>query len=150
MPAKRSVPNRARITEALEPRRLMVAPMAAVDFYNVLEDTSLIVGPPQGVLANDFDPDPFPPLQAILDNPPLHGNLVLQPNGGFTYTPDPDYFGPDGFRYHAFDGMTPSAITDVGIMVDPAPDFGKLAFASSGFQAIEQAGFGLVTVVRTG
>ena len=150
MPAKRLVPRRIRITEALEPRRLMAAPMAAVDFYNVLEDTSLIVGPPQGVLANDFDPDPFPPLQAILDNPPLHGNLVLQPNGGFTYTPEPDYFGPDGFRYHAFDGMTPSSITDVSIMVDPAPDFGKLAFAASGFQATEQAGFGLVTVVRTG
>ena len=36
---------------------------------------------------------------------PLHGTLVLDPAGSFTYTPAPDFNGADGFTYTANDGL---------------------------------------------
>lgn len=149
MSRARRILRLVRAAEALEPRRLFVAPTAAVDFYNVTEDQSLVIGPAQGVLANDFDPDPGA-ITAVLDDPPTHGVLSLQPDGSFTYTSDPDFFGNDGFTYHAFDGVSSSSVTGVGIGIDPAPDFGKISFAASAFQATEQTGYGIVSVVRTG
>ncbi len=147
MSAKRIVRAGA---ESLEARRLFAAPVASVDHYNLTEDTSLVVSPMQGVLANDFDPD-GDPLAAILVDPPEHGMLNLGPLGAFTYTPEADYFGPDGFTYRAADGNgPPGAVTGVSFNIANVLDPGKLAFSSSEFFATEQSGFGIVTVVRTG
>src|SRR5262249_39659804 len=41
-----------------------------------------------GVLLNDFDPD-GDPLTAVLATGPSHGQLTLNTNGSFTYTPHP-------------------------------------------------------------
>ncbi len=81
---------------------------------------------------------------------PQHGILNLNANGSFNYTPEPDYFGPDGFTYRAFDGVSHSAVTGVGITVDPVQDPGKLAFSADEFFANENSATGIVTVVRTG
>ena len=101
--------------ESLEPRRLFVSPVTAVDFYNVNEDQSLVVAAPQGVLANDFDPD-GQPLIATVVNLPQHGNVSMSPTGEFTYTPDPDFFGFDAARKLKYRGRL-----DEGGRATPAP-----------------------------
>ena len=53
-----------------------------------------------GVLANDTDADGDSTI-AQLDTGPAHGTLTLHPNGGFDYTPDPDFNGTDTFTYRA-------------------------------------------------
>ena len=35
---------------------------------------------------------------------PENGDVTLQPNGNFVYTPDPDFFGVDQFTYTVSDG----------------------------------------------
>jgi len=45
----------------------------------------------------------------------------LNPNGGFTYTPNPGFVGTDSFTYQATDGMLPSNTATVTIVVTNAP-----------------------------
>jgi hypothetical protein len=45
------------------------------------------------------------------------GQLALDPDGGFSYTPDPGYTGPDSFTYHASDGSASSATVAVTFLV---------------------------------
>jgi hypothetical protein len=137
--------------EVLERRQLLSAPVSAVDQYALNEDESLIVAAPQGVLANDFDPDgATPPLTAQLVDPPQHGVLTLESDGGFTYTPDADYFGNDGFSYLADDSAEQGVATGVAFNIAPVADPGKIGFAATDFTADESNGTGIVTVVRTG
>jgi hypothetical protein len=63
------------------------APVAGDDRYEVGLGQTLVV-PAPGVLANDSDPD-GDGLAAQLVSPPGEGDLVLQPDGGFTYTTRP-------------------------------------------------------------
>jgi hypothetical protein len=56
-------------------------------------------------------------LTASLFTAPLHGAVALNANGSFVYTPDADYFGPDGFRYRANDGVAFSNVAAVVIDV---------------------------------
>jgi len=73
------------------------------DFYSTYKNFSLTAtagGVPDGLLAND----------EVGDNPPISviaydavstkgGTVVVQPNGGFTYTPKQDFLGQDTFTY---------------------------------------------------
>src|SRR5690606_30671735 len=78
-------------------------PVAVGDgLYSIPEDTVLTVNTP-GVLGNDSDSDNDPLTATILISP-LNGNLVLNLDGSFVYTPDQDYFGLDGFEYRVSDG----------------------------------------------
>ena len=76
------------------------APSVTADVYSTLEDTTLTVAVGQGLLANDFDPD-GDPIIAVLVSAPAHGAISLNPDGSFTYTPDPNYNGLDSFTYRA-------------------------------------------------
>jgi VCBS repeat-containing protein/predicted outer membrane repeat protein len=91
------------------------APVAVVDSYVTNEDTTLIVDAP-GVLGNDTDAE-NDPLTAILNVGPTHGDLTLNANGSFVYTPDANYFGIDSFTYHANDGKLDSNIATVTIVI---------------------------------
>ncbi len=141
-------------SEFLEQRRLLstTAPIASIEQYRLDEDTSLVATAQTGVLANDFDPDDSSPsgMTASLVDAPQHGVLHLHADGSFDYTPAGDYFGPDGFTYRASDGVEQSDVTGVAIGVDPVDDPGKLSFSTSEFFVDEQAGAGIITVVRTG
>jgi len=77
------------------------APVALDDTYTTLEDTFLVSS--VSVLANDTDAD-NDPLTAVLVTDVFNGTLILDSNGTFTYDPDPDFFGIDGFEYNATDG----------------------------------------------
>jgi hypothetical protein len=69
-----------------------------------------------GVLANDSDID-GDPLNASLVTAPAHGSVVVNPNGSFSYTPNPDYYGPDSFTYVVSDsnGATDSGAVSLSI-----------------------------------
>jgi hypothetical protein len=95
-------------------------PLATADGYSTPEDTPLTVAGP-GVLANDTDAD-GDPLTAELVSGPLHGTLVLNADGSFTYTPHPNYFGSDRFVYRARDAAEPSAPVTVTLTVTPVND----------------------------
>src|SRR6185503_13259567 len=95
-------------------------PVAADDNYSVNEDTALNVGAP-GVLANDSDID-GDTLNPILVSGPTHGNLTLNANGSFNYTPSANFNGVDTFTYRASDGTTNSDIATVTITVVPVND----------------------------
>jgi VCBS repeat-containing protein len=90
-------------------------PVARDDHYTTPEDTSLVVVAP-GVLANDSDPDGNI-LSTLLPTTPIHGTLVLNVDGDFTYTPQADFHGVDVFTYRASDGITNSEIATVTITV---------------------------------
>ncbi len=82
-----------------------------------------------GVLGNDGDPD-GDAITAILDSIPLHGTLVLNTNGSFSYTPGESFAGQDSFTYHASDGQAASNVATVTIILSepadqPAPPTGE-------------------------
>ncbi|MGI6301954.1 MAG: Ig-like domain-containing protein [Verrucomicrobiota bacterium] len=96
------------------------APVTAADAYSTAEDTILAVAAP-GLLGNDSDPD-GDPLTASLSQAPINGTLDLNPDGSFTYTPMPDFFGADAFSYTATDGTAVSSETSVSIEVTAVND----------------------------
>jgi len=97
------------------------APVAADDAYEVDEDQALTVVVADGVLANDSDAD-ADPLTTVLASGPSHGEVLLDDDGSFTYTPDADYVGPDAFTYAVNDGFEGSNEATVTITVHPVND----------------------------
>ena len=88
-------------------------PVVTDDSYTTTEDTPLVANGSsptrRSVLFNDTDVDSTGlgvnfPLVDLPDN----GTLVINDNGTFTYTPDPDFFGTDTFQYRATDGFAAS------------------------------------------
>jgi VCBS repeat-containing protein len=88
------------------------APMAVDDVNATNEDTPLN----GSVATNDADPE-NDALTFGNATDPAHGSVVLQPNGSYTYTPDPNYCGPDSFTYQANDGNAASNVATVTIAV---------------------------------
>src|SRR6266508_2625040 len=96
------------------------APVAANDSYGTNEDAMLTV-PAPGVLGNDTDVDGNA-LESVLVSGPAHGTLTLNADGSFSYTPAPNYNGPDSFSYKATDGSVDSNVAAISIAVAPAND----------------------------
>jgi VCBS repeat-containing protein len=96
------------------------APLANDDAYSTDEDTLLIV-PAPGVLANDTDVDTAL-LSAVVVTGPGSGDLTLNDNGSFGYTPDVNFVGEDSFTYKVNDGAVDSNTATVTIMVGAAND----------------------------
>lgn len=90
-------------------------PVAVDDEYRTYIGQTLTINRGQGVLANDVDPEGAP-LAAWLVAPPLDGEVVLNPDGSFTYQPDPLFYGRDSFTYKAWDGELFS--DDVRVAID--------------------------------
>jgi VCBS repeat-containing protein len=107
---------------------------AVADTFSATEDTALTVtgngtvgSTGGGLLANDTHPgDENDPLTLTVVTPPTHGTLTLTGNGGgFVYTPDADYAGPDSFSYSGNDTFHPVSTANVTIdvaAVDDAPE----------------------------
>jgi hypothetical protein len=94
------------------------APSAYTESYSVDQNAVLNVAAP-GVLENDVDIDGdllTVSLPSIV--PPAHGDLLLNEDGSFTYTPDAFFYGNDQFKYKASDGELLSAETTVNISVN--------------------------------
>ena len=97
------------------------APQADDDAYQTPEDQPLSIDAVGGLLANDTDESGVPLEAAVLVGP-THGRLTLAADGSFTYEPDADYFGLDGFTYRAGDGHLWSDPATVTIDVLPRND----------------------------
>ena len=82
------------------------------------------------MLANDSDVDSGA-LTAILVSGPAHGTLTLNPDGSFTFVPEPGYNGTDTFTYSVNDGTTTSAPGTVSITVTAATNTPPVADAKS-------------------
>jgi len=89
-------------------------PVAVDDAYSVNMNGTLTVAKP-GILSNDTDDGNI--LIAILGSTTLHGALVVNSDGSFTYTPDSGYIGLDSFSYQANDGIASSNVATVTISV---------------------------------
>jgi uncharacterized repeat protein (TIGR01451 family) len=95
-------------------------PVANDDNYTTPEDTPLVITTP-GVLVNDSDPNGDPILASLL-TPPTNGMVMLNPDGSFTYTPDPDFYGIDIFTYEVCDPLGLCDDATVTITVTPVND----------------------------
>lgn len=96
------------------------APVAVANSFSTGEDGVLEVATP-GVLNNDTDVDDSA-LTASRVALPSHGTLVLNANGGFRYTPEPNYNGGDSFTYRANDGEANSNTVTVTLTVQALND----------------------------
>jgi VCBS repeat-containing protein len=122
---RRALSNVATVTVTVTP--VEDAPVAVDDSSTTVEDTPLTVATATGVLTNDIDVD-GDVLGAILVTGPAHGNLTLNTNGSFTYTPAQDFTGLDTFTYKANDGQADSSVATVSVTITPvndAPSFSK-------------------------
>jgi hypothetical protein len=92
-------------------------PLAVDDSLTTLEDTSVTTS----VTTNDSDAD-GDALSVVSVSDPPHGTAALNGDGTVTYTPDPDYFGPDSFTYVVGDGSGATATATVSVTVTPVND----------------------------
>jgi hypothetical protein len=92
-------------------------PKAGADFTETNEDMPLTFAP----LANDSDVD-GDSLSVLAVGVPAHGTAVIGPDGRVTYTPSPNYFGPDSFSYTVADGAGGTGTGTVFLKVRPVND----------------------------
>ncbi len=85
-----------------------------------LNETTAEDTPFNGTLvASDPDADL---LSYAMATPPAHGTLIVNPDGTYVYTPDPDYAGPDSFTFTASDGNGGTVTSTVFLDVTPVND----------------------------
>ncbi|MCU1448853.1 MAG: thrombospondin, partial [Acidimicrobiales bacterium] len=92
-------------------------PVVNPDTASVPEDGQVTVSP----LTNDSDPD-GDALSVSTITQPSHGTAVLNPNGTVTYTPAPNYNGPDSFTVTVCDTNGACASSPVDVTVVPVND----------------------------
>jgi hypothetical protein len=107
------------VVVALTVRPVNDAPTSAADTYAASQDRVLAVAAP-GVLINDRDVDGNP-LAAVLVTAPSSGQLVLNADGSFSYTPNTGFVGNDSFTYRSSDGVLLSAPVTVTFAVTAPP-----------------------------
>src|SRR5262249_4376768 len=74
-----------------------------------------------GVLNTDSDAD-GDTLTVTDHTDPSHGNLSINTDGSFTYTPDANYNGSDSFDYTIDDGHGAADSATVSITINPVED----------------------------
>jgi VCBS repeat-containing protein len=90
-------------------------PVAVDDNYTATEDQPLMIAA-SGVLANDNDGGDGGPLSVVSNTQPSNGTVAQNPDGSFTYTPNPDFCGTDSFTYTVSDGQaTDAAIVTITV-----------------------------------
>ena len=87
--------NTATVTITITPVKDQV--IAVDDSYNVDQGQTLTIAVP-GVYSNDINPDNDQWVVSLKTNVE-HGNLALNQDGSFVYTPDPAFRGTDSFIY---------------------------------------------------
>jgi VCBS repeat-containing protein len=109
------------------------APVAVDDAFNTAQNTPLNQGAP-GVLANDsLNTGAIASFGATTGTEQstlgattatAHGNVRLNADGSFTYTPSNGFNGADSFRYTVVNaGGTASALVSITVQASSAPDF---------------------------
>lgn len=107
----------AALADAIPPTSA-TAPLAINDAFSVDEDAVLNAA---SVLTNDSDPN-GDSLTAVLENGASNGQLTLNVDGTFAYTPAANFSGSDSFAYRADDGTETSYVAAVAITVNAVND----------------------------
>lgn len=94
-------------------------PIAGNDDFTMDEDGTLTTT--TSVLVNDSDPEGAT-LTPQLASQPLHGSVTFNSDGTFTYQPEANYHGLDGFSYLVSDGIDVSEVATVTISVNSVND----------------------------
>lgn len=101
--------------------RFVEGPPLAVahdDAYSLAEDAVLVLAAP-GVLAND---DYAAGLTPSVVSAPQHGSVALAADGSFSYTPAPNYHGPDSFGYAIASRPGVLSAATVALTITPVND----------------------------
>ena len=102
-----------------DPSMKMQTQLTAIyDEYELDSNTSLNVSAAEGVLANDINPTGSP-VNAVLVENVQNGNLALNSDGSFVYTPSANFHGFDSFRYKGSDGIDESNTVPVYLYIGP-------------------------------
>jgi len=98
--------------------QLNYAPVAQAEDYYIDEYESISTVAENGVLhdATDADGDE---LTVVLVRSTANGQLLLRPDGSFSYTHNDGFAGTDSFTYYATDGQLRTATTTVRIIINP-------------------------------
>jgi hypothetical protein len=92
-------------------------PLALNDYFMTFDGIPLN----STVANNDIDPDNDPlTFNPVPVTPPLHGMLVLNTNGTFTYTNNPAFTGRDSFQYQVCDNGLPPLCDSAWAYIDIA------------------------------
>jgi Ca2+-binding RTX toxin-like protein len=92
------------------------APVTGPDTAVTDEDVSVDIP----VLVNDSDPDGDP--LTVTSATATNGTVVINPDNTLTYTPNPDFNGPDTISYTVDDGNGNSTPGTVAVTVNPVND----------------------------
>ncbi len=92
-----------------------VTPVTAGGSTSTDADGSITVPADKGVLDGATGTD----LHVTDNTDPSHGDVVVDKDGGYTYTPKPGYSGPDSFDYTVTDGAGGTTTGTVTIVVAP-------------------------------
>ncbi|MEM8504476.1 MAG: Ig-like domain-containing protein [Cyanobacteria bacterium P01_D01_bin.1] len=115
--------------EVAEPVAVNTDPVAGDDSYSTAFDSPLSVDAAAGILSNDSDSD-GDDLSIALEDGPDSGNVQINDDGSFTYTPDAGFSGSDTFTYAVSDGNggsdTATVTVEVAepVIVNTDPDAG--------------------------
>ncbi|WP_188375416.1 Ig-like domain-containing protein, partial [Winogradskyella haliclonae] len=102
-------------------------PPVANDDTNTTEVDTPVSGT---VLSNDFDPD-GDPITVTGNTDPANGTVVVNPDGTYTYTPNPGFEGEDSFEYTICDDNTPTPACDTAtVTIQVIPNDGNITVAN--------------------
>ena len=96
-------------------------PIVGDDNFEVFTDTPIT----SSLIGNDSDPEGD--ALTVTTTPiaePTNGTVVVNPDGTFTYTPDPGFIGEDTFEYEICDaaGACDTAVVTINVQPDPDPN----------------------------
>ncbi|MCT8341286.1 Ig-like domain-containing protein, partial [Flavobacteriaceae bacterium TK19130] len=101
------------------------APIANADTNTTEQDT-----PVSGnVLPNDYDPD-GDPIAVTGNTDPSNGTVTVNPDGSYTYTPNPGFVGEDTFEYTICDNGSPALCDTATVTIQVLPDNGNITVAN--------------------
>jgi hypothetical protein len=146
----RGLSAEATVTITLTEPPASSPPVANDDLYSV-ELGSVLTVPAPGVLGNDTDADGDPLAVALVNGsepsfgspvPLSHGDLTIQADGSFTYTPNLEAVAgaDEGFSYTASDGTSSSNSAFVGISLNASTTGDtvvRVTFGDVGFVALD-------------
>ncbi|MCT8338426.1 Ig-like domain-containing protein, partial [Flavobacteriaceae bacterium TK19130] len=100
------------------------APIANAD-TNVTQVDEPVSG---NVLPNDYDPD-GDPIAVTGNTDPSNGTVTVNPDGSYTYTPNPGFVGEDTFEYTICDNGNPALCDTTVVTIQVLDDDGNLTHA---------------------
>jgi large repetitive protein len=89
--------------------------LAVVDDSRTTPVNTAFTVPSPGVLANDTGTG----ITVKSNTDPSHGTVTVNADGGYTYTPDTDYSGPDSYTYTIVDNLGATLTATVNLTVTP-------------------------------